>query len=71
MKELPETVEIKSTNEIKIGDTLCLIKKRPSFLDAYGDDGIGTLWEMKTKEDIMHASIAIIEQGQMWMPVKK
>ena len=59
--------EIKSTNEIKIGDVLVYTgKPRGSGLFV---PEIGTKWEMKTNDDLIGASIEIIERGRGWRPL--
>lgn len=66
--EFPETVEIKSVNEIKIGDVLVYTKK-PRGTGAFLPK-VGERWEMKTQGDIISASIQIIERGRGWWPIK-
>ncbi len=54
--------QIKSTEEIKIGDIMM-------FTGGRGGIKIGSLWEMKTRGNIIAASIAIIEDRQNWRPL--
>lgn len=60
--------EIKSTDEIKIGDVL-VYTGNPRGTGIYPPE-IGTKWEMKTNEDLMSASIEIIERRRGWKPLK-
>lgn len=55
--------QIKSTEEIKIGDVLILTDSRRGRIP------IGSLWEMETKGNLVAASIAIIEDGEHWRPL--
>ena len=65
---LPKTREIKSTNEISIGDTL-MYTGDPRGTGMFVPE-LGQLWEMKTEEDLIHASIEIIERGRGWRPLE-
>lgn len=66
--ELPEVREIKSTTEIKIGDVLIYTGK-PRGTGMFVPD-IGAKWKMETEEDLISASIEIIERGRGWRPLK-
>lgn len=66
-KQLPKIRNIKSTTEIKIGDTL-VYTGNPRGSGIYVPE-IGETWEMKTKDDIISASIEIIERGRGWRPI--
>lgn len=59
--------EIKSTNEIKIGDTM-IYTGNPRGAGIYPPE-VGTKWKMKTKQDIIGVSIEIIERGRGWKPL--
>jgi hypothetical protein len=67
IKELPPIREIKSTEEIKIGDVL-VYTGNPRGTGMYVPE-IGETWEMKSKDDLIHASIEIIERGRGWRPL--
>ena len=59
--------QIKSTDEIKIGDVLVYTgKPRGSGMVV---PEIGEKWEMKTNSDLIAASIEIIERGRGWWPL--
>lgn len=60
----PNTVEIKSSNEINIGDTF-IYTGEPRGTGMYIPE-LGAQWEIKTKDDIIHLSIEMIERGRGW-----
>lgn len=64
-----EIKEIKSTTEIKIGDTLVYTGK-PRGTGMFVPE-IGETWEMDSDSDIVQASIQIIERGRGWRPLIK
>jgi hypothetical protein len=65
---LPPIRKIKSTEEIKIGGTL-VYAMQPKGTGMFKPE-VGTLWEMKTDDDIIAASIEIIERGRGWWPIE-
>lgn len=65
---LPPTRKIKSTEEIKIGDTL-VYTMQPKGSGMFKPE-VGTRWEMKTDDDVFNAAIEIIERGRGWWPIE-
>lgn len=66
-KKLPPVRQIKSTNEIKVGDTL-LYTGNPRGTGLFVPE-IGAMWKMESEGDIVQASIEIIERGRGWRPI--
>lgn len=54
--------DIKSTYDIKVGDTLVYLGEKLRIKK-------GSQWKMENKGNITAASIAIIEDGEMWRPL--
>lgn len=64
---LPKSRKIINTNDINIGDRL-MYTMNPRGTGMYIPK-IGEIWEMKTDNDIIGASIELIERGRGWQLV--
>ena len=67
MEQVFNIRKIKSIYEIQIGDVL-VYTGNPRGSGIYPPE-IGEKWEMKTKNDLLSASIEIIERGRGWWPL--
>ncbi len=54
--------DIKDVREIKIGDVLIYVGEETPWRLMYDE------WQMKTEDDLIQASIQIIERGHKWRP---
>lgn len=63
-QSFPETVEIETSHEINIGDTF-VYTAEPRGTGMFPPK-IGTEWEIKTQDDVIHLSIEMIERGRGW-----
>lgn len=63
--ELPETYDMKTTDEIKIGMTFCFTGPVTSW-----GPPLGMLSKVTDQGRVIGMAIAIIEDGQNWKPLK-